>query len=425
MNDASAFPAATRRSPRVGLRARVAIMFAALGFVVSACVAGVAVHFSDSYVHRLVNEMLRVEGEYLYERFAQDGHTPHPHTKHFYVYGDSVERPPPEEVAALAPGLHEISDARGERHVAVYAVGTARLYVVLDIGLESVRERRLFRDLVALVLFGTGLSAWLGWLWAGRAIEPVRRLAGQVEVLEPSRRGAAKLAPSFALDEVGALAQAFDRYQEKLYEYVRRERAFTADASHELRTPLAVIRGAIEVMLDGGGDAANEARLKRMQRGADELRDLLDALLVLARSDAAEAVSGHTSDLDGVVGNLLHERADALRARRLQVEHTGVAGVEVAAPPRVLGIIIGNLLRAATQFADGGTLRVEVTRASVRIARAGLPDGPNSDDASERVLGLSMIRRVCERWGWSLEENTGGAGDHSFELRFGVAERAY
>ena len=413
MSDA-AVEVPARRHRRMGLRARVALTFAGLGLVVSVCVAALAVHFSDSYVHRLVAEMLRVEGDYLRTRFAEDGRTPHPHTKHFYVYSDAIGTPPPADVAALAPGIHEIADQRGERHVAVYAVDAGRLYVVLDIGLESVRERRLFRDLLALVLFGTGLSAWLGWLWAGRAIEPVRRLAGQVEVLEPSRRGVAPLAPGFADDEVGALAQAFDRYQQKLYEYVRRERAFTADASHELRTPLAVIRGAIEVMLDSGCDSASEVRLKRMQRGADELRDLLDALLVLARSDASEAVNGDTPDLDAVVASLLRERADALREKRLSVEHHGMAGVAIAAPPRVLGIVIGNLLRAATQFADGGVLRVEVTRAALRIA---LNEAAHRSDDAERVLGLSMIRRVCERWGWALEENNGDAG-HDFVLRF-------
>jgi signal transduction histidine kinase len=415
MNDAAGLPAAPPHwRLRVGLRARVAIMFAALGLVVTTCVALVAIHFSDSYVHRLVNEMLRVEGDYLHERFAAEGHAPHPRTRHFYVYSTLAGTPPPPELTALAPGVHEVSDQRGERHVAVYAAGNGRLYVVLDIGLESVRERRLFRDLTALVLLGTGLSAWLGWMWAGRAIEPVRRLARQVEVLEPSRRGVAKLAPDFAVDEVGALAQAFDRYQEKLYEYVRRERAFTADASHELRTPLAVIRGAIEVMLDSA-DAASEARLKRMQRGADELRDLLDALLVLARSDDAEATAGHTPDLDVVVGNVLRERADALHEKHLQVQHIGASGVSVAAPPRVLGVIVANLLRAVTQFAEGGTLRVEVSADAVRIIRHAATAAA-AGDASERILGLSMIRRVCERWGWKLEETPSRDGDHVFNL---------
>ncbi|HZP65792.1 MAG TPA: histidine kinase dimerization/phospho-acceptor domain-containing protein [Rudaea sp.] len=413
---------------KLGLRARVAFTFALLGLVVSACVALVAEHFSDSYVHRLIDEMLRVEGDYLRERFADDGVTPRPHTRHFYVFNDGAtgHNVPPPELASLDPGVYEINDGRGERHIAVYDVAGRKLYVVLDIGLEGARERRLARDLIALVLFGTGLSAWLGWLWAGRAIEPVRRLAQQVEVLEPSQRDLARLAPAFAADEVGALAQAFDRYQEKLYEYVRRERAFTADASHELRTPLAVIRGAIEVMLDSGScSTAEAARLRRMQRGSDELRDLLDALLLLARSDEREG-DGPTSDVDAVVTRLLGERADALREKHLEVRHSGISRVAVPAPQRVLNVVVGNLLRAVTQFAEGGVLRVEVSpdtlivaHASTAVAVETLTQRPGADSA-ERVLGLGMIRRVCERWGWALDENFGDGGERGFVLRFGA-----
>jgi signal transduction histidine kinase len=411
--------------PRLSLRSRVALTFALLGLVVSTCVALVAVHFSDSYVHRLIEEMLRVEGDYLRERFADDGRTPHPRTRHFYVYseGASGRDAPPAELTTLNPGFYEITDDHGERHVAVYNVNKQKLYVVLDIGLESVRERRLMRDLIALVVFGTLLSAWLGWLWAGRAIAPVRRLAQQVEILEPSRRGVAKLAAHFAADEVGALAQAFDRYQEKLYEFVRRERAFTADASHELRTPLAVIRGAIEVMLDNGNcSKADEPRLKRMQRGSDELRDLLDALLLLARSDEREA-DGPTDDVDAIVTSLLRERADALREKHLQVEHTASPGIAVTASQREVKVVIGNLLRVATQFAEGGILRVQLSAEALLIAHDrsldATPAIAQATGAGERVLGLGMIRRVCERRGWTLDENSGDGGERAFVLRFG------
>ena len=409
---------------RLSLRARVALTFAFLGLVVSTCVSLAAVHFSDSYVHRLIEEMLRVEGEYLSERFAEDGRTPHPRTRHFYVYreGASGRDNPPQELTTLDPGVYEITGDHGERHVAVYIVNKLRLYVVLDIGLESARERRLMRDLIALVVFGTLLSAWLGWLWAGRAVAPVRRLARQVEVLEPSRRGVAKLAPDFATDEVGALAQAFDRYQEKLYEFVRRERAFTADASHELRTPLAVIRGAIEVMLDSGNcNKVDELRLKRIQRGSDELRDLLDALLLLARSDDRDG-DGPTDDVDAIVTSLLRERADALHERHLQVEHTANPGVAVTAPQREVKVVIGNLLRVVTQFAEGGILRVQLSAQALLIAHDRSADTAppimQASAAGERVLGLGMIRRVCERRGWILDENSGDGGERAFMLRF-------
>jgi len=410
---------------RLGLRARVALTFAGLGFVVSTCVAMVALHFSDAYVHRLVDEMLRVEGEHLRDRFVLDGRLSNPPLRHFDVYTNTPGgTAPPSQMAALAPGLHEITVDQGEVHVAVYDAGSSRLYVVLDVAEESTRERHLARDLIALVFLGTALSAWLGWAWAGRAIEPVRRLAGQVEVLEPPRHGATPLAPGFAADEVGKLAQAFDRYQEKLHDYVRRERAFTADASHELRTPLAVIRGAIEVMLDADASPADEARLKRMQRGSDELRDLLDALLVLARSDEDETFAGNTPDLDKVIVGLLGERADMLREKNLHVRHSGVSGIAVPAPPRVLGVVFSNLLRAATEFADGGDLDVEVAPQRVRITlrqadrtQTPVPRARGADDRADRILGLGMIRRVCERWGWKLNESGEAGSNRRFELQ--------
>jgi signal transduction histidine kinase len=410
-------------SVKFSLRTRVALTFAVLGLVVSACVAAIAQHFSAAYVTRVAREMLRVEGEYLRDRYVEKGAVPAEHSAHFHAYLSGSDHAPPAEIASYPPGgPYELGGDGPQRYVTVHDVGAQRLYVVLDMGLEHVRERRLLGDLVALVVFGTLLSAWLGRFWASRAIAPVRRLAQRVAVLEPSRRGAEQLAPDFAADEVGTLAQALDNYQARLYGYMRRERTFTADASHELRTPLAVIRGAIEVLLDSGQcSAAIIMRLKRMQRGADELRDLLDALLVLARSDEAEANEGRTPDLDELMRSLVAERRDALNEKHLSLQHIGAANVAIAAPQKVLRVILGNLLRAVTQFADGGVLRVEVARDRVRIAHEGPPAAGDEArlDVREHALGLGMIRRVCERWGWRLDEKVETNGDHAFVLRFG------
>ncbi|MEO8801893.1 MAG: HAMP domain-containing sensor histidine kinase [Rudaea sp.] len=415
---------------RLSLRARVALTFAILGLVVSTCVAMVAVHFSDLYVDRLVDQMLRVEGDYLRARFSENDKLPRPHTKHFYVFTRAAgsPNPPPPEMAGFGPGFHELNDSKGgERHVAVYDVQDQRLYIVLDIGKEHLRERRLAHDLIALVLFGTGLSAWLGWLWAGRAIDPVRRLAGRVETLEPNSRGTTMLAADFAADEVGALARAFDRYQERLYIFVRRERAFTADASHEMRTPLAVIRGAIEVLIDRNGhDPANLARLRRMQRGSDELSDLLDALLVLARGDELDGDASDTTDFGLVVSQILRDRADAFSAKGLTIQLRADTPAVLAAPRRVLDVVARNLLRAATEFAENGTLVVEVEPARLHICLQPLahtkstPTTPtdSGNGRADRILGLGMIRRVCERRKWKLEEDTNVTGARNFTLLF-------
>lgn len=413
---------------KLSLRTRVAATFALLGLVVSICVAVIAVHFSDTYVHRLIDQMLRVEAESAQSLLAEKGPEVRLNAYHFSLYLETPDssNPPPPELRALAPGTHELPDNEGERHVIVFQAQGHRAYVVMDIGSESMRERHLSRDLIALVLFGTLLSAWLGWIWAGRAIEPVRHLAHEVETLEPSPRGAASLAPGFVDDEVGALARAFDRYQERLYAFVRRERAFTADASHEIRTPLAVIRGAIEVMLDrGDASAADSARLKRMQRGGEELNDLLDALLVLARGEELDVTGETTVNLTDAVTRLVEERADKFREKHLQVTVDAASGVLLNAPSRVINVIVGNLLRAATRFAEGGDLRVKLTAAELRIAcRHGTTDGggepgPVGGEPADRIPGLGMIQRVCERRGWTLTAEA-GPDQSRFCLRFSV-----
>ena len=144
------------------------------------------------------------------------------------------------------------------------------------------------------------------------------------------------------------------------------------------------------------------------------------------RSFSARDGDTQTPDVDAVVSNLLGQRADALREKHLRVEHAGTPGVALPAPQRVLNVIIGNLLRAATQFADGGTLRVQVSRDALLVAHGLGADAhvppPRSDN--ERVLGLGMIRRVCERWGWALDESSGDSGERSFLLRFDPAGAA-
>ena len=412
----------TAASP-LGLRARVAATSALLGIVVSACLAFVAVHFSDSYVHRLVEEMLRVEGDYVHDRYAADAALPIPRSRHFFAYLSDAggAQAAPAAFASLAPGQHEVEDARGERHVAVYELDAhRRLYVVLDIGLESKRERRLARDLAALVLIGGALSCWLGWFFAGRAIAPVRQLADRVERLEPPGRPSAAFASEFANDEVGALAAAFDRYQLRLQEYVRRERAFTADASHELRTPLAVIQGAIEVLLDDPqlGRAARE-RLHRIQRGASDLHDLLEALLVLARSDARGDAQDERADVGEIVAGLLRERADAFGEQRLQFDWQCATPATIAAPRRLLEVVIGNLLRAYTQFASGGIVRLRFTAGLLSLQYECPQAGTQAPrPASETNPRLNVIRRVCERRGWMLEEQPEGGAACGFVLRF-------
>jgi signal transduction histidine kinase len=414
------------------LRLRVAVSSALLGIVVSACLALIARQFADVYVDRLTLQVLHAEAVTLIERIRQDPNTPMPKFKQFTAYFPAADGSGvPPDIARLGVGDHDEDEwSESERQVSVYQIDDRRLYVALDLTSAVRRTRRFVKELSIMVLLGSALSGWLGWALAGRAIRPVRRLAARVEELQPPYDSAA-LAPEFASDEVGILARAFDSYQERLQEFLRRERDFTADASHELRTPIAVIRGAVEVMQENASlDSGDRERLMRVQRGADALSDLLDSMLALSRQGGAGDNAVEDVDLDREIDALLAARRSDLAARHVTATVSCPVPVAMRLPRRTFTIVFNNILRCATQFAEGGNIDVVCEPGVVRLTYrrgdlpaprpGGLRRGPDSGGGGN-TLGLLMLQRLCERCGWNLSERNDAVSGREFVLRFSLA----
>ena len=77
------------------------------------------------------------------------------------------------------------------------------------------------------------------WFAVGHALEPLGRLAAQVQA---RRVDALEPLPQAPLpDEVQPLVTALNDLLERLRGALERERAFIADAAHELRTPLTAL----------------------------------------------------------------------------------------------------------------------------------------------------------------------------------------
>ena len=64
-------------------------------------------------------------------------------------------------------------------------------------------------------------------------------------------------------DELGELAQAFERMRVRLELLDRARREFIANASHELRTPLFSLGGFLELMTDEELDEATRKEFLR------------------------------------------------------------------------------------------------------------------------------------------------------------------
>ena len=102
----------------------------------------------------------------------------------------------------------------------------------------------------------------------------------------------------------------------------------------------------------------------------------------------------------------------------------------VKAPAQVLRAVIGNLLRNAIENSDRGSIRIhsrepntiivedsghgmteaEMAELHSRIARTGY--------TSTGGLGLGLISRICEHYGWELSIDSVPAGGTSASVRF-------
>jgi len=148
-------------------------------------------------------------------------------------------------------------------------------------------------------------------------------------------------------DEIGQLAESFNRMIDRLEEAFATQRRFVANAAHELLTPLTGLRGSMEVLLRGAqDDAATAARLSRgMYREVNRLIRLCDQLLGLSRLESASNPRKQRMMLSGFFNDFKPQAQVLARGRSLVIQPGPF--VSVMADPDLLKQILLNLLSNA------------------------------------------------------------------------------
>lgn len=372
----------------------------------------------------LIRQALRDEASYFWERQAADPSHPLPATLNLTGYLGNA----PAELASLAPGFHERNDTA--RPTVVYVTENAgrRLVLVFDRG-GVAKLVTLFGLLpLALVLLVLYVSSWLAFRASRRAFSPVIALARQVRELDPTAREPARLdrsrLPTTADDEVRELADALGRYSDRLADFVARERQFTRDASHELRSPLTVVQISSELLLaDEPLTDAGRRAAERIRRAAGDMDELTNAFLLLAREDEV-GLPASAVCINDVVSEELSRAQQAAEGKPVTSSFTEDVRLHLNAPERVIAILVGNLLRNAFSYTDQGEVSVSIEPNKVVIRDTGVGIAPDrlaelyrpfvrgeSTRRGGHGVGLSIVRRLSERFGWPVHiESQPGVG---------------
>ncbi|MCO7554805.1 sensor histidine kinase [Metapseudomonas otitidis] len=323
----------------------------------------------------------------------------------------------PESYRELSEGFHEIFEGALSYHALVRDVHGRRYMLLQDQSDFEDRERVLYGVVLVGFVLSVLLSAVLGWLLARKVIEPVVRLARQVRHRDQLLGLAPPLAPDYATDEVGQLAQAFDDTLGRLHQVLTRERLFTSDVSHELRTPLMVMASSCELLEENHSlDARAQAQVERIARASEEMRDLVQTFLMLARARQEEVNLGPQASLREVADELDALWRPAIEDKGLAFTYLpGEAASEVRYNAAFLRSVMGNLLRNALHYTDSGSIRLELSGAAfvVQDTGVGIPEEdreamfqPFVRGGAKRGdglgLGLSLVQRICDNQGWSI-----------------------
>ncbi len=361
-------------------------------------------------------EALRGEAEYYAERHAADPAAPLPDTRNLTGYRTSTGVP--AELRGLPPGFHTPEDSPEFGLVHVSDIDGERLYLAFDN--RSVRELVLAFGILPLaaVLAVLYVALYSAYRVSRRAVSPVIALADQVRALDPSDPDREVFTPETPQDEdIRVLSEALNDFSERLRAFAEREKNFTRDASHELRSPLTVIRMAADTLeMNPSLNEAARTNVGRIRQAAQDMEELTNAFLLLARQSNEDL-----PDESILVNDVVAEEVE--RTRLLTGTKSVEIGIEaanelvVSAAPKVLGSIIGNLLRNGLAYTDEGRVTAIIRGDTVTISDT----GPGiAEDEVEKILspfyrgapasrsrgghgvGLTIVKRLCERFGWPL-----------------------
>ena len=332
---------------------------------------------------------------------------------------------------AIAPALRARAAGGGfdtEDGLRLYAFPFHTGYVVTGQSTRVVQSN-LSGILGFLIISGvpTLLAALAAsWLVAGRALKPLKDVAGAADEIGRERDFGRRLPGRPSRDEVALLSTSFNRMLEQLQDSFESQRRFVADASHELRTPLTTIQGNAGLLARGPAvsDAVRRAAAADISAETSRMTRLVDRMLTLARADSGLKLVLSPLELRPVVLEVCRQAQTVHPERKLVTMANGaaVAGDEDAIR-QLIWILLDNALRharssvAVTVSSEGGWARLTVA-----------DDGPGiAPDERERIferfyrsdvaragqgagLGLSIARWIVDQHGGRILAGEGPDG---------------
>ena len=249
---------------------------------------------------------------------------------------------------------------------------------------ESGFLERMARSILFSVLAAAALATVLGVLLARSISRPVHELTAATQEVASGQLGRQVTVRSD--DELGHLAQSFNRMSSDLLRASQQRQQMTADVAHELRTPLSLLLGYTEALEDGKLQGTPEA-FAVMHDAARQLQRLVDDLGVLALADSGELrLNRRLVDPRLLLERayLAHQPAATSAGIRLELDAPDELPAVELDPDRCTQVLANLITNALRHTPAGGSITLVG-----RVVHSGSPD---MADVSEGSKARTMVQ---------------------------------
>jgi signal transduction histidine kinase len=298
--------------------------------------------------------------------------------------------------------------------------------------------RRAAVALLLLLPAAVLAGAMAGRFGIARLLRPLLALRGAVARLDSrlDSHPGQSLQVGAELEELATLEQAFNDLLRRLGDTIEREKRFTQEASHELRTPLTVLRARLELLAAKVRRQPDLAEVLGLAlRDLESIDRLIEALLVLARSDAERFPVQPVNICD-----LAREVAQV----QAGTDSRGSPPPEVEAPDEILvsgneellGRALANVVENARKYGGKEALiRIRASESAtcgvliVEDAGGGIDPAlrpfvferfSRGSDRRNQVpgsgLGLAVVKTIVERHGGTVDTGPSALGGEAVRL---------
>jgi signal transduction histidine kinase len=255
--------------------------------------------------------------------------------------------------------------------------------------------------------------------------------ASTVNGLEPGRRLGEELTAAHP-----ELLVLFLESPPELPAHQELRQGFTAAVSHELRTPLARLLVLLESATLPGADV--DELMEHARQEVEQARELIDDVLFLGELETGrEVVSLGRTRGKPVVEEVVASFGERANHAEVALEVRADGRVELPLRPRMLRVVVENLLANAIRYAGPGTTcTVELTNPAEGPTLAVSDDGKGVDAADlprlfERFyrgdqartsrgtgLGLAIVKHVVTAAGGEVEATSEPGSGLEIRARF-------